>query len=62
MKLHKIALMLLSLSPSISLAFFCPTNFNQIDIGYTTDQVIQLCGKPDKQETKEGENGVRLKV
>lgn len=35
--------------PSMSFAFFCPTNFNQIDFGMTTDQVTQACGKPDDQ-------------
>lgn len=36
-------------------AFFCPSNFNQIDFGMTIDQVSQLCGKPAKQETKNQE-------
>lgn len=38
--------------PTISFAFFCPTNFNQISEGYTIEQVIQLCGKPETQDTK----------
>ena len=29
-----------------SFAFFCPTNFNQIEIGMTLDQVSTACGKP----------------
>lgn len=41
------------ISPSISFAFFCPTNFNQIDYGNTMDQVSAQCGKPDVQDTKE---------
>lgn len=27
-------------------AFFCPTNFNQIEMGNTQQQVDELCGKP----------------
>ena len=44
--------------PSLSYAFFCPTNFNQIDFGMTTDQVTQICGQPDNQKEykKEDEN------
>lgn len=34
--------------PTVGFAFFCPTNFNQIELGNTNDQVIQACGKPDK--------------
>ncbi len=37
--------------PTLSLAFFCPTNFSQIDFGATLAQVEQICGKPDKQES-----------
>lgn len=46
------------ISPSLSFAFFCPTNFNQINYGNTTEEVIQACGKPDKQEdsTKQLDN------
>lgn len=32
--------------PMINFAFFCPTNFNQIDIGITQQKVDELCGKP----------------
>lgn len=44
--------------PSISFAFFCPNNFNQIDFGMTVDQVIQICGKPDamKESTQQNDN------
>lgn len=44
--------------PSISVAFFCPTNFNQIDFGMTVDQVIQACGKPVdiKESVKQNDN------
>lgn len=44
--------------PSVSLAFFCPTNFNQIDFGMTVDQVIQACGKPtdQKESVKQNDN------
>lgn len=36
--------------PATSFAMFCPNNFNQIDIGYTIDQVTELCGKPDTEK------------
>lgn len=39
------------LFPAGAFAFFCPNNFKQIDLNYTTDQVIEQCGKPDKQTT-----------
>lgn len=48
-----IAATLAFISPSISYAFFCPNNFNQIDFGYSIDQVIAQCGKPDKEEVTE---------
>jgi hypothetical protein len=49
---------LLIIIPSMSFAFFCPTNFNQIDFGMTMEQVTQSCGKPvDQTETiKENDN------
>ena len=43
---------LTALVPSLSFAFFCPTNFNQITAGQTRAQVTAACGKPDKQESK----------
>ena len=39
--------------PISSYAFFCPTNFNQINVGDSIDQVTTQCGKPTTQETKE---------
>ncbi len=47
-KCSLIATMLLT--PCISFAFFCPTNFNQIAFGMTVDQVTQICGKPTSQK------------
>lgn len=44
---------LLALLPALSDATFCPTNFSQIQVGDSTDQVQKQCGKPDKQETIE---------
>jgi len=41
--------------PISSYAFFCPTNFNQINLGYSIEQIQQTCGKPDRIETKEVE-------
>jgi len=44
--------------PTLSFAFFCPTNFNQIDFGMTPDQVTQQCGKPTNvvESKKENQN------
>ncbi len=44
---------ILLLLPGYSFAFFCPTNFSQINAGDTMDQVTATCGKPDQQTTKE---------
>lgn len=45
--------------PSLAFAFFCPTNFRQIDYGFTISQVLDQCGKPDKQEeTKKANENV----
>ena len=46
------------LSPTLSFAFFCPNNFNQIEIGDTIAQVTSQCGKPDgqKESTKESDD------
>lgn len=46
-------LLLTTLTPLTCAAIMCPTNFSQIDFGFTTEQVTQLCGKPDAQETKD---------
>lgn len=43
-------LLIFLLLPTVSSAFFCPTNFNQIYYGQTPDQVMQQCGKPDVQQ------------
>ena len=48
-----IAIFVLLLSPALSYAFLCPTNFNQYYEGDTLDKVRQECGKPDKEETVE---------
>lgn len=55
---HTLTLVCLLSLPTLSHAFFCPTNFAQIDFGMTTDEVTQACGKPDsqKESTKENEN------
>lgn len=42
---------LLSLLSPLSFAFFCPTNFNQIEFGMTVAQVTSICGKPISQTT-----------
>lgn len=43
----------IAIYPSVHFAFFCPTNFSQITVGDTIEQVTKICGKPNKQETKE---------
>ncbi len=47
------SLLLTLLTPVTSFAFFCPTNFSQINIGDSIDTVTATCGKPDSQTTKE---------
>jgi hypothetical protein len=47
---------MLTLAPAASFAFFCPTNFSQINFGDSIDTVISTCGKPDKQEEVKKEN------
>ncbi|VVC75514.1 hypothetical protein AQUSIP_08040 [Aquicella siphonis] len=32
-------------------AIFCPSNFSQVRPGDTIDQVLELCGKPDSQNS-----------
>jgi hypothetical protein len=39
--------------PSMTYAFFCPNNFNQIELGNSFQQVAQQCGQPDKKSSKE---------
>lgn len=51
--MKKMLVLTISCLPTLTYAFFCPTNFSQIDYGNTIDQVTALCGKPDKVETKE---------
>ena len=39
--------------PTLSYAFFCPSNFNQINIrGDSIEQVQQTCGNPDEKKQK----------
>jgi hypothetical protein len=53
---HKIIFFTLLFAASDCFAFFCPNNFNQIELGYSLEQVQQQCGKPDKQEVKKIED------
>lgn len=54
MSFDKIALIILSFSVStLCFAFFCPTNFTQIEYGATIAEVTAQCGKPNKIETKD---------
>jgi hypothetical protein len=50
MKKFQMALLFTTLTPTLAFAFFCPTNFNQIDFGMTVDQVVMACGNPDSQK------------
>lgn len=53
------ALMLTSLlTPTLSYAFFCPNNFNQINFGDDIEMVRLKCGAPDKEEKKTEEPNV----
>lgn len=36
-----------------SFAFFCPSNFNDINIGDPISKVIELCGQPDSKVVKD---------
>src|SRR5438128_719553 len=53
MNLKKLIFASLLFIPNLSFAIFCPTNFSQINYGDSMDKVTQICGKPDKQETKD---------
>ena len=48
----KLILLSLYLAPTVSFAFFCPNNFNQINFGDTISQVDTTCGTPDHKEEK----------
>lgn len=39
--------------PSLSFAFFCPTNYSQINMDDSIDTVTKACGKPDSIEERE---------
>jgi len=39
--------------PLSGFAFFCPTNFNQINMGDSIETVTTVCGKPDAQEERD---------
>lgn len=39
--------------PTFSYAFFCPTNFSQINMGDSIETVTAACGKPANVEEKE---------
>ncbi|MHB1948822.1 MAG: hypothetical protein ACYCQI_12020 [Gammaproteobacteria bacterium] len=49
MKLRTVFLTTALLYSSQCLAFFCPNNFNQINIGDNIDQVALQCGKPSSE-------------
>ncbi|OGT35915.1 MAG: hypothetical protein A3F11_03980 [Gammaproteobacteria bacterium RIFCSPHIGHO2_12_FULL_37_14] len=49
----KIAILFIFFLPTMTYAFFCPNNFNQINFGDTIEQIQQQCGSPAKQDTKE---------
>ena len=57
-KHHLFSTLALLALPSLSFAFFCPSNFNQIQMGYTIAQVTANCGKPDfqKEASKSDDN------
>lgn len=53
-----IVMMTFGLLPNIAFAFFCPTNFNQINFGDSIEEVTKQCGRPAKEETKTAEQKV----
>lgn len=56
MKLYyQLPILIILASPATAFAFFCPTNFSQIEAGNTIAQVKQLCGNPDKETSIEKE-------
>jgi hypothetical protein len=56
MKTKSLILTTLLLTPTLSFAFFCPTNFAQINMGDSMEQVTAACGKPDTQDGKDAED------
>jgi hypothetical protein len=58
MKKNILILIATTLFPSLSFAFFCPTNFNQIEFGMSIAEVTLACGAPDSQKeyVKENDN------
>jgi hypothetical protein len=42
-------LLILLLIPTLTQAFFCPSNFSQINMGDSLDKILQQCGKPATQ-------------
>lgn len=49
--MKKILGVALAFVSSQTFAFFCPTNFSQINTGDTLEQVIAVCGAPDSTKT-----------
>jgi hypothetical protein len=45
----------IALCSTPAFSMFCPTGFNQMNLGDTIDQVTQQCGKPDTQIEKKEE-------
>lgn len=58
MKLRTVFLSTALLYSSQCFAFFCPGNFNQINLGDTVDQVTQQCGKPSSEVKSKKEASV----
>jgi Protein of unknown function (DUF2845) len=53
--MKSILLLFLLLLPGICSAFFCPNNFNQINIGDSIDQVLKACGTPNNRTERKVE-------
>lgn len=58
MRIKIIILLSLAFVPNLVAAFFCPTNFTQINFGDTIGKVVQQCGKPNGHATKNVEREV----
>jgi hypothetical protein len=46
-----ILLLVLTLASTQTFAMFCPSGFNELDMGSSPDQVIKSCGPPDTKKT-----------
>ena len=58
LKPNLLILLLASITSFPALAMFCPTNFNQIKVGETLEDVLNACGKPYHVHTTESDDNL----